>query len=62
MVAVPTATPVTTPDVFTDATDVLLLLQVPPVVPSVSVVVAPLQTVAVPLIAPAEADGLTVTA
>jgi hypothetical protein len=49
--AVPTATPVTTPEVLTVATLVLSLLQVPPVVASARVVVNPAQTVAVPVMA-----------
>ena len=51
IVAVPVATPVTTPLLFTVAALVLLLLQVPPPVASVSVVVLPAHTVADPLIA-----------
>ena len=50
--------PVTIPDVPTVATPVLVLLQVPPPVPSARFVVAPWHTVAVPVIA---AIGLTVT-
>ncbi len=45
---VPAATPVTTPELFTVAAAVLLLLQVPPVIVLVNVVVAPSHTVAVP--------------
>jgi hypothetical protein len=52
-------TPVTTPDVIcTVATEVLALLQVPPDVALLSVVVAPGQTVNVPVIA---AEVLTVS-
>ena len=40
MVAVPAAIPVTSPDALTLATAAFVLLQVPPVVASVSVVVA----------------------
>jgi hypothetical protein len=46
--AVPAATPVTTPLVFTVPTAVLLLLQAPPVVVVVSVVVVVGQTVLAP--------------
>lgn len=52
MVAVPTATPVTTPAELTLAIDALLELHVPPVVASVSVVVTPVQTDEAPDIAP----------
>jgi hypothetical protein len=48
MVAVPLAIPVTEPDVPTVAIEVLLLLQAPPVVPSVSVALEPTHTVKVP--------------
>jgi hypothetical protein len=50
MVAVPAATPVTTPEALTVAIAVLLDDQVPPVVTSASVVVDPAQTVVVPVI------------
>ena len=63
IVALPAATPVTTPvDAFTVAADVLLLLQVPPVLPLlVKAVVDPIQTDGVPPIAvPAFGSGLTV--
>ena len=51
MVAVPAATPVTTPVVASMvAIDVALLLHVPPVEVSAKVVVADVQTVAVPVI------------
>lgn len=43
IVAVPAATPVTIPEVPTVAIDVLLLLQVPPVVASVRLAVEPIQ-------------------
>ena len=50
MVAKPAVTPVTIPVVEpTVATAVLLLLQVPPVVASVSVLEEPAQTVSIPL-------------
>ena len=59
MVAVPVATPLTTPDEFTVATAVLLLAQVPPATASDKVVVDPAQTVVVPVIVLTE--GFTVT-
>ena len=55
IVAVPGKTPVTTPEVLTVATVVAWLLQLPPVVASLSEVVAPAHTVAVPVIAPTAA-------
>jgi hypothetical protein len=61
MVAVPAATPVTTPVEPTVATEVLLLLHVPPVTVSLKVVVDEVQTVAVPVIEPADEDAPTVT-
>jgi len=48
---VPPDTPVTTPPLVTVATPVLALVQVPPVVALASVAVAPVHTVAVPVIA-----------
>ena len=62
IVAEPAATPVTTPvDAFTVAADVLLLLQVPPLLPLlVKAVVEPTQTDGVPPIVPAFGSGLTV--
>lgn len=62
MIAVPADTPATTPAVLIEAIAVLLLLQVPPETPLVSAVVAPAQTVVVPLIVPADGvvDTLTV--
>ena len=62
MVADPAATPVTTPvPELTVATAVLLLLQVPPLLPLlVNVVVEPTQTVVAPLIVPAFAAAFTV--
>lgn len=59
MFRVPLAIPATTPAVFTVPSAVLLLLQVPPVVASVSVVVDPAHTLLVPAIAAGVA--LTVT-
>ena len=61
MVVVPAATPVTIPEVPTVAILVSVLLHIPPPVRSISVVVAPGQTVYVPRIAPAVRNGLTVT-
>ena len=62
MVAEPAATPVTTPVAeFTVAAAVLLLLQVPPVLPLlVNAVLAPAQTVEAPFTIPAFGSGLTV--
>ena len=64
MVSAPTAAPETIPvEVPTVAIDALLLLQLPPEVASLKVVVAPVQTVVVPVIAPAvDGAALTVTA
>jgi hypothetical protein len=62
MVVVPEEIPVTTPPVETVPTAVLVLVHVPPAVPlALSVVVVPTQTVAVPLMVPGVASGLTVT-
>ena len=61
MVAVPGPTPNTVPVVLTVAMATLLLLQVPPVVASVSVFVAPWQKVVTPEIVPAETPEITVT-
>ena len=60
IVALPAFTPVTRPELaFTVATDVLLLLHVPPEVPLlVNVVVEPLHTDVEPLIVPALAPEL----
>ena len=62
MVVDPAATPVTTPvPEFTVATAVLLLLQLPPVLPLlVKVVVAPVHMVEEPLTVPASGRGLMV--
>jgi hypothetical protein len=58
---VPAATPLTVPDPEpTVACAVLLLLQVPPAVPSLKVVVKPTHTLVVPVIA--AGTGLTVIA
>ena len=57
--AAPEATPVTMPEVEpTVAIPVLLLLHVPPVVPSPNVVVAPTHAEVLPVIA---SNGVTVT-
>ena len=60
MVVVPLVIPVTTPDVFTVPTAGVLLLQVPPGVALLSAVVAPVQTVSVPVIGAVTEPGLTV--
>ena len=49
--AVPPATPVTTPELVTVAIVALLLLHVPPVVASLNAVVEPGHTVGVPVMA-----------
>jgi hypothetical protein len=59
MVAVPAETPAMSPVPLTVATPELLLLQVPPVVASATVVLLPAHTAAVPVIA--DGTGLTVT-
>jgi hypothetical protein len=51
--------PATTPDVLTEATAVLEEVQVPPVVASASVMVAPTHTGPAPVMVPALAAGLT---
>ena len=61
MVVVPDDTPVTLPDASTVATVVTVLLHAPPVAASLNPVVAPAQTVAVPVIVPADGNGLTLT-
>jgi hypothetical protein len=61
MVAVPAATPETTPAV-TVATDAFEVVHTPEPVASVSVVVEPTQSEAVPVIVPAEGSALMVTA
>ena len=53
--------PLTTPLLFTDATEVLVLLQVPPVPVVVRVMVAPVQTVEGPDMVPDVPAGLTVS-
>ena len=58
----PVAMPVTVPVLFTVAMAALLVLQVPPLAASVSVVLVPVHTVVLPLMVPAVADGLTVMA
>ena len=59
MVAVPFTTPDTTPELVIVATPVLLLLQLPPLVALVSVMVVPRHTVDAPDIA--AGDGLMVS-
>jgi hypothetical protein len=58
-IAEPTETPVTTPAV-TEATAMLPLAQVPPLIVDDNVVVAPTQTVLLPEMTPADGSGLTV--
>lgn len=59
MVGVPVPTPVTIPELVPAvACEVLLLLHVPPEVPSLNVIVAPMHTADAPVIA--AGDGLTV--
>ena len=60
--AVPTATPVTVPVLFTLAMAALLVVQVPPVAVLVNVRVEPGQSGAAPLMVPASGKALTVTA
>lgn len=62
MVALPAATPVTTPAALTLAIDVLLLVHAPPLTASVNVDVAPAQMVDAPVTVPADGNGLTVIA
>ncbi len=61
MTDVPAVMPVMIPVLPTEATEVLPLLQVPPVVVLLKVVVFPTQTLAVPVIEPASGSGLTIT-
>ena len=61
MIDVPADTPVTIPPVLMVATPVDTELQVPPEATSLNVVVAPAQTVVVPVIVPATGNGLTDT-
>ena len=61
MLAVPGVTPVTTPDVLTVATDVLLLLHTPDGVPLVSVSGVPMHTRLLPVVAPGAGTASTVT-
>ena len=64
MVEVPAEIPVTAPVVaFTVAAEVLLLLHVPPLTPSLdNVVIDPVHRKVVPFIVPAFGSGLTITA
>jgi hypothetical protein len=50
MVAVPAVTPVTTPAVDTVATEVVLLVHMPPTGPPVSAIVVPTHNVLAPVI------------
>ena len=62
MVAVPGATPVTTPlSEPIDAVEAVLLVHVPPVATSYNVVPEPTHKLAVPVIDAASGSGLTVT-
>ena len=62
MVAVPAVSPVTLPEASIVATVMSLLLQVPPVTASASVVVPPpAHTVVVPVIVPADGPEPTLT-
>jgi hypothetical protein len=61
MVADPAATPVTTPEALTVATEVLLDDQVPPAVASFSEDVDPVQILFVPVMAATVGRALTVT-
>ena len=61
MVAEPADIPINKPVLVTVATAALLLLHTPPETDSVSALVAPTHIVVVPVIAPALADGLTVS-
>jgi hypothetical protein len=61
IVVLPAATPVIIPEVkSTVATAVVLLLQLPPAMLLLNIMVEPLQTEAGPLIVPAVGTGLTV--
>ncbi len=61
MAAVPTAIPVTSPEVLTVATDGLLLVHAPPVVVQLYVVVAPAQTEVEPITESTKGTPVTVT-
>ena len=61
MVAVPAVTPITDPVLPTVAIVVAVLLHAPPVAASDKPVVEPTHTVAVPVMVPADGNGLTVT-
>ena len=61
MVIVPADTPFTLPDPSTVATPVAVLLQAPPEAVSLKPVTELTHTVAVPVIVPADGNGLTVT-
>ena len=57
----PAVTPVTTPEVPTVATEVLLLVHVPPLTVLERVIVRPVQTLEEPEMVPAEGAAFTVT-
>jgi hypothetical protein len=61
IVAVPAATPVTTPEAFTVATPAVELDQLPPDTVEEKFVVVPAQIACVPLSVPAVAGAVTVT-
>ena len=54
MIVVPASNPITTPAVFTEAIEVVQLLQVPPLIASDKAVVAPKQIPVLPVIADVE--------
>jgi len=60
-VVTPVARPLTVPVVFTLATEVLVLLQVPPLPVVVSIMLEPTQTMEGPVMVPAVLAGLTVS-
>ena len=57
--AEPVATPNTIPDVFTEATEALLVLQLPPDTASVYVAVVPVQIADAPVMVPADGAAFT---
>ena len=61
MIVVPEVTPHTLPKPSTVATEVTLLLQLPPVVPSANPDPYPAHTIVVPLIGPTVGNELTIT-
>lgn len=60
MITDPALTPVTVPELFTEAMEALLVLHVPPLVVSTKTVLKPAQTDEAPVILPAEGAALTV--